>query len=115
MGGRDVDDGEIWVDLSGLPRDFPAVYPAKQFDVGDERAVLGLPTLEQGHRLFARCCDGRLETAMGERVFNDLLYRLVVFYNENYKLVVQCHNSPTARPKYITPKPEFRSSRNVQK
>jgi hypothetical protein len=57
-----VNDGKGRVDLSGLPRDFPAVDPAKQIDVSHERAVLGLADLWVlgPHRLL--CGDARSET-----------------------------------------------------
>src|SRR5260364_413510 len=46
----DVEHRERWIDLAGTTRDTPAVEPAEQADVGNQRAVLGAECLQQRQR-----------------------------------------------------------------
>src|SRR3981081_467341 len=45
MGSCDVEDWKIRINLSGLLRDFPTIYPAQQLDVGYKRAVFAFVSL----------------------------------------------------------------------
>jgi len=94
MCSGDVEDGKFRVDLSGSLRDFPAIDPAPQIDVGNKRAILVLVSFEKGYRFFAGRRDSRFKTAISKSVFNDDLNRWVVFNNQDNRLIFQYSNSP---------------------
>jgi len=58
-----VDYGKFRIDLPEPSRDFPAVHPALQVNVGNERPVVFRPALEQRQRLFTRGQNVGCETA----------------------------------------------------
>jgi hypothetical protein len=77
-----VNHGKMRIDLSGGPRDFPAVEAAQQIDVGDESSV-GLTTLQKRDGFLAGL-DGRdLKASLRESLFDDQLDRILVFDQQN--------------------------------
>ena len=83
MCSGDVENGKFRVDLSGLLRDFAALDPAQQLDIGYKRALFAFTSLEQGDCFFAGWRDSRFKTAIRKSVFNDDLNRWVVFNNQD--------------------------------
>jgi len=115
MSAGHVDDRKPRVDFSRLPPDFPTIHPAAKTDVGHECDISGLAALQQGHCLFARCCNGRFKTGIAESLFNQALNGLVVFNNQNEKWFFQGRKLPYCQHEFITRDARISSARYVQK
>src|SRR5712664_4465008 len=57
--------------------------------MNSRRRMCPLTDHAQGYRFLTRSGDSRFKAALGKGLVNDCLNRLVVFNNENYKLVFQ--------------------------
>jgi len=93
----------LW--LAGrLPQ--PSIWP--ETDVGYEHAVFDQTTFKQGYRFLPEAAIAG-QKPPSVRPVNDCLNRLVVFNNENYRLVIQRPYFPAAQPKTSKKKTGVRS------
>ena len=79
----------------------PSIWPRRPMSVTSARYLI-----KPGYRFLTRSGDSRFKAALGKGLVNDCLNRLVVFNNENYKLVIQ-------RPTPRLPSQKHQSRRQV--
>ena len=89
-----VDDRKCRVGLSGLFCDLPTVHSAPQTDVDHKCPVGAFVSLEKGYCFFARWGDSWLKAAFDKGVFNDGLYFLVIFDDQDHEQLFQRRTSP---------------------
>src|SRR4051794_30460581 len=92
-----INHGKMRVDLTGGPRDFPAVEAAQQIDIGDESSV-GLTTLQERDGFLARLHGRDLKASLRESLFDDQLDRILVFDQQNGWKFRRIHIFPLYRP-----------------
>ena len=80
---RDVDNRNGRIDPARGARHFPAVDPAKQSDIRNQRAIVAAIAFEERHGLLACCRDGRLQAFILQRGLDRGLQLDIVLNDEN--------------------------------
>ena len=104
----DVNDWQIGIDPARGARDFPAVDPAEQPDIHDQRAIVAEIDLEESNSLLTRGGNGWLQAFIFERGLDGGLQLNIVFDDENVWMSNQfgfLRRSITLQATRISPRP----------